>query len=200
MVWKSVFELPEGIDPISSPGNERITLQPENSGCLIWFGYSESFSKSLMYLLPRAFSESGFSSEKLILITKGNEALLPGSLTLPFNDQSFYRESARGSHALLSHFAYDCHFNSYIKSPNKLITALVRGLTPIFSATPNYLSIARQYGLEDLSFDSGPTLTKLVKQNLVDNIGANINLTAIATDLSNNFSPKAIADKFCRHI
>jgi hypothetical protein len=99
-------------------------------------------------------------------------------------------------YSLLSHFPYDLRLHSYIKSPNKLITSLVRGLVPISSNTPNYREFMSQYDLTRFMFSSGSDLVKIFNE-LADGMDlARYNFSGIAEDLLVRFSARELASIF----
>ena len=53
--------------------------------------------------------------------------------------------------------------NSYIKSPNKAITAILAGLIPICSDTPAYHGVLSRFGLDRLLFSSPLQLGSILK-------------------------------------
>lgn len=194
-VIKPVLVLPEAVDPIALPGQgPEVPVSCNERLC--WFGYPESFAKSMRYLLGDAFALASFDSARLTLITGGGEALWPGAAQVAFSESGFYRDVAGFGYALLSHFAYDLHLNSFIKSPNRMMTALVRGLVPLVSATPAYHHLARQYGLEPLLFDGPVTLSRQLKALDCARDRARFGLDAIRVDLLKNHSPASTARRF----
>jgi hypothetical protein len=84
-----------------------------------------------------------------------------------FNTRSYepnlFRSTARQyDYAILSHFPLDLHVNSLIKSPNKAITALMAGVIPLVTDTPNYGELFRRLGLEKFLFSSPDELNTLL--------------------------------------
>lgn len=187
--------LPEGVDPIALPGDgPPRPVAAENRVC--WFGYPESFEKSIRFLLPEALVRAGFEPARLAIITSPGRELLQGAAHLPFGAATFYAQTADYSHALLSHFAYDLHVNTLMKSANKMITALVRGMLPLASATPAYGEIAARYGLEALCFRSAAELAQRLRS--LDHAGdaQRFGLSAIRDDLLKRHAPEAMARRF----
>jgi hypothetical protein len=187
-----VVLIPEGIDPIALPPPGSSQLTPNRNARILWFGYPESFAKSLGLVLPQAMARSGLPTEALTLITDGGEGLLPGAAVQRFDIDHFYSDSSVARHALLSHFSFDMHMNSHIKTENKLITALVRGLIPVFSATPNYLECARRYELEHLTFTGLDSLTDLLKAVAQESL-PDVNFSAITRHIVAERSPERLA-------
>ena len=158
-----VITVPEGVDYIAEPkGNFSIPVGVTDRIC--WFGYPESFEKSFRYLLPYFFNNTGCSGEDFGVITRSGIKLIEEALHINFDIKTFYADIALFRYTLLSHFAYDHHINTYIKSPNKLVTSLVRGLIPIVSNTVNYRPIMQEYGLEDWMFSGPVQLQKLLRK------------------------------------
>lgn len=194
-VSKPVAVLPEGVDPIALPA-DGLERQPYGRGSVCWFGYPESFSKSLKFLLPDALAMSGFDVKRFGIISARGVDLLPGAVHKTFSVAEFYRSTEEFGYALLSHFAHDLHINTFIKSPNKMITAIVRGLVPLVSATPAYTQLARQYGLEALCFSGVSSLARRLKALDSDRDAARFHLADVKRDLIKTCSPQAIARRF----
>jgi hypothetical protein len=191
-VWVNVFVLPEAVDPIAYPiSGQQITVEKNNQLC--WFGYPESFEKSMRYVLDKALVKSNKSKRNLTLITAANVNLVEGVKHLAFDEKTFYQSTANFSYALLSHFAFDCHLNSFIKSPNKLVTSLVRGMIPLTSNTPSYREIMRQYNLDEFMYGSGPELALLLGRIDHQQDTSKHNFASIASALKSQFSPKSNA-------
>ena len=161
-VWVDVFVLPEGIDPISMPANgkESPVLQNEY---VCWFGYPESFKKSFKYVLTTAIEKSNFPKHNLDLITMRGITLINEIRHLTFDESTFYEQTSYYGYSLLSHFVFDGHINTYIKSPNKLVTCLVRGMIPLVSNTRNYRTLVDDYDLHRFSYSNGPDLVRLLR-------------------------------------
>jgi len=194
-VWVDVFVLPESIDTISMPAN-GITLPVQENEFVCWFGYPESFQKSLVCILDIALEKSHFPKKNLTLITTPGVQLTNDLPHLEFSEDSFYEKTSRYCYSLLSHFAYDCHVNTYIKSPNKLITSLVRGMIPLVSNTRNYRKLVDEYNLQPFLYSNGPDLVNLLKNLDGARDRHKVQMDAIATDLKSRFSPLKIAERF----
>jgi hypothetical protein len=83
--------------------------------------------------------------------------------------------------------------NTLIKSPNKMITSIVRGILPYASSTPAYTQIAKQYGLEKLLFRSPHELAVKLRNADFERESRQIGLPQIRSELMRAFSPKSIA-------
>lgn len=187
VVWVDVIVIPEAVDSIALPeiGNE-LPVQRNNQIC--WFGYPESFHKAFKYIFDTALVRSGIPRSQFGFIT--STTIAEGIPHLHFHEKSFYGMTQHYGYTLLSHFAFDCHINSYVKSPNKLITSLVRGMMPLASKTRNYEDIMRYYNLESLMFASGNELVKLLRNLDVRRDHETFDLAAISRDLQERFSPR----------
>ncbi len=197
-VWQPVFVVPECIDPIAIPGAAP-TLPVEANQRVLWFGYPESFSKALGFLLPQAFTESGFAMDDFLIITAEDRQVMADAEHLPFAPQTFYRLSARCGYSMLSHFVFDSHINSYIKSPNKLVTSLIRGHVPWVSDTPNYRDLMHHYELSPFIYRNGPDLVRLLKHRDIQRDRDAIPFDRIQQDLRARYSSTAVAAIFASH-
>jgi glycosyltransferase involved in cell wall biosynthesis len=187
--------LHEAVDPIALPST-GLPSAPSRNRDVLWFGYPESFTKSLDPLLARACERAGFETNRIHIITAPGQILLPGAVHHPFDHERFYVDSGHCSYALLSHFALDLHVNTLIKSPNKLITSLVRGLIPLASDTGNYRALMNEYGLGQFLFGNAAELAHLLRNLDPDRDRDAREWQAIATDLRHRFSPRAMAQRF----
>jgi len=85
-----------------------------------------------------------------------------GLATIPYDNTTFRMIAQRFDYALLSHFPLDLTINSYIKSPNKAVTALLSGMIPLASDTPSYRALFTRFGLEKFLFSSPEHLDALL--------------------------------------
>jgi len=141
-------------------------------------------------------SAAGFPAARLTILTRPGAQLAGGFAHRDFAPDTFYAETAAFSHTLLSHFAQDMHLNSLIKSPNKMVTALVRGLLPLASATPAYRRLARAYQLEDLLYAGPADLARLLRTMDAARDRQRHDLAAIGRELQRLHSPEATARRF----
>lgn len=187
VVWEKVIVIPEAVDSIAlcEPGNER-PVERNNQIC--WFGYPESFHKAFKYIFDEALARSGIPKSHLTFIT--STSIVEGVRHLHFHEKSFYAMTQQFGYTLLSHFAFDCHINSFAKSPNKLITSLVRGMMPLASRTRNYEDVMRHYNLEALMFSNGNDLVNLLRNLDADRDNSRYDLKAISLDLQERFSAR----------
>ena len=196
VVWGvEVRVLPEGVDPIALPSGGEV-LPVQVNGSLCWFGYPESLHKSFSYILAPALEKSHFLTEHLAFITAPGVRLMEGVKHLEFHPDSFYRQTAEYGYSLLSHFTFDNHINTYIKSPNKLVTSLVRGMLPLVSHTRNYGALIEEYDLHPLAYRDGRELAMLLEKLDPQVDRGKIKGEAIARDLMARLAPEKIAGMF----
>jgi hypothetical protein len=164
--YKPVYYLAEGIDPIAATNDARPPLFPiKQSRKLLWFGYAESFNKGMASLVPvlKLHLESARLQDFSLILNETEFSNDFNFRTIPFRNDSFQEEASAFDYCILSHFSLDLSLNSYIKSPNKLVTSLMTGLIPIASDTPSYSALLREFGLERFLFDSPAQLDKVLR-------------------------------------
>jgi hypothetical protein len=162
---RPVFCLPESIDPIVGKNISDGCTFDKKSTKLCWFGYPDSFYKSMASLLPVIDKslKSG-AIDDFSLITNPQE--LPKNIGYPvikYSNEEFLSSIKNFDYTILSHLPLDLHLNTYIKSPNKAITALCAGVIPIASNTLNYSSLFRRLGLDRFLFSSPLELSEILE-------------------------------------
>ena len=186
-VWVEVAVVPESFDSIAIPTyGDVVPVSHNNNIC--WFGYPESFNKSFKYIFSKALSLSKISKDRIGIITKAGFELHKGIKHIPFSEFNFYLDTKNYGYSLLSHFAFDCHINSYIKSPNKLITSIVRGMIPIASNTLNYSDIMTYYNLDSFIFKNGNQLVNLLNNLDIDKDHNSFDFQLISNDIMHRYS------------
>ena len=199
-LYKPVYLLPESIDPSSGTGAIGNTPFPEKSRSrIVWFGYPESFEKGMVSLIPILNSleaQKAIESFTLILGTQKFENRFALS-TVPYDRGSFAKIAGSFDYCLLSHLPLDLAVNSYIKSPNKLVTALVLGLIPFASRTPAYEDLLTEFGLHRFLFDSPSDLHRKLSQLDPRADSALIRQSGILEELKRRYSDTQIAAEFC---
>jgi hypothetical protein len=194
-VMKPVCMLPDSLDPIALPPDASILPAAANN-TVCWFGYPESFAKSMRFVLPDALKASGFPAARFGLITAPGVQLIDGVRHKSFVPETFYADTAEFSHSLLSHFPQDLHINTFIKCPNKMMTSIVRGLVPIASATPAYQDLAKTYQLEDLLFTGAADLSRRLMSLDAETERKKYGLAAVGAAIAKYYSPEAMARRF----
>ncbi len=195
-VYKPVFAVPECIDPITGwSSSTRFEFPIKSSRRLLWFGYPESFLKSMLSLLPilqGALSNGMVTSVSLIT---GDElcSYNVGLPIIPYSNSTFRFAATGFDYCILSHFPLDLSLNSYIKSPNKLVTALMAGLIPIASDTPNYRVLLEEFGLSRFLFDSPAALNQILDNLDPESDSLAISKSGIMEAIQERFSDSGVA-------
>lgn len=198
-VNKDVVHIPEGIDPIAY--SDINTDEPnERSNRICWFGYPESFDKSFKYVIRLLEKQNRFTFGELTLITSEGVRLHPVAEHLTFSSLNFYEQTGNFGYSLLSHFPYDRHINTFIKSPNKFITSIVRGMVPIASNTESYSKIAGDLGLANLLCDSPNGFAEKIYNREFTRDFENYEINKCREKLIKEFSPINISNIFLNKI
>ena len=171
-LYKPVYTLKECIDPVAlgaRSGPHAEGFPAKSAKRAVWFGYAESFDKSMTSLMPiiqhnvaeRRLDDFGLIvDQRKFLKRYPNEFNLR---TIDYDVRKFSEHASRFDYAILSHFPLDLRVNSAIKSPNKAVTALLAGLVPICSDTPNYQDLFQRHGLERFLFSSALELDTILR-------------------------------------
>jgi hypothetical protein len=192
----NVHVLMEAEDPSYSriPSSEYKDYPREiyNKVRVAWFGYSESFDKSMAYLVPalelrlkngtvsrfNIYAERNIAFSKLFHYEKFDEKTIATKLSLENN------------YCILSHIPFDLNLNTLIKSDNKLISAINCGLIPICSYTPNYKDLMDKLGLSKFLFKNSDELISIIDN--LDLINDTLLLTSAKLSLANILSKRNI--------
>lgn len=195
----TVIYTPECIDPIAYTNSKPDEfLMRSNNIC--WFGYPESFDKSLIYVTRLLKNDKDFDFRELTFITKENTRLHELSEHLTFSPSQFFDQTKFFGYSLLSHFPYDGSINTYIKSPNKLITSIVRGLIPIASDTENYSIIANRLGIENCLCRSPLAMVEKIKAREYERDFESYKIDDCRNALLKELTPKNISEIFLKNI
>ncbi len=173
-LYRPVYTMPECIDPIASNDTEArggvVEFPIRRGRRMVWFGYADSFYKGMSSILPviqNSLAERTIDGFEVIVDENrfnkdfGNPF---GLATIPYDNTTFRMIAQRFDYALLSHFPLDLTINSYIKSPNKAVTALLSGMIPLASDTPSYRALFTRFGLEKFLFSSPEHLDALLNR------------------------------------
>lgn len=166
-LYKPVYFLPECVDSIAidytASSDDESTwhgFPGKSRKRVLWFGYSESFMKSMSSVMPVINNNVRLGHIETFELIVDQEDLVRrygnpfGLNMIEYSNETFLENASKFDYTILSHFALDLMVNSYIKSPNKAVTSLLAGLIPICSDTPNYRSVLSRYGLERFLFSS----------------------------------------------
>ena len=162
---RPVYTVPECIDPVALYNiHEAQICHSRKPPRLFWFGYSESFEKAMASLVPviqHNLAQGRIGCFDLILNERNFNNRFAFQ-TRQYEPHLFRSMARQYDYAILSHFALDLHVNSLIKSPNKAVTALISGVIPLATDTPNYGELFRRLGLEKFLFSSPGELDTLL--------------------------------------
>lgn len=191
--YTPAYTLGEGIDPISLADIEDNAANVEKSFC--WFGYPESFSKSMSSILPVIDYHIDIGTiSNFEIISRSGSINNFGYKVFDFDEHVFRRRMNDYSYTILSHFALDLHANSMIKTSNKAVTAIFTNTVPIVSDTISYRKLYENIGLERFIFSSAMDLDRiLMKLNPEQDLAEIINAKKILIGL---FSDRIILDNF----
>lgn len=168
-ILRYVYDLPiyvlrEAIDPILKQVSDRkFTAASTN---LVWFGFSESYLRSMVSLEPiviEALKSKWINSFAVISSQSIRESLPAEFHFIEYGAEKFEDQIQAFDFAILSHVPLDLHLNTLIKSPNKAISAIVSGLIPICSDTPNYRLFMDELQLGSYLFPSQGDLKRILK-------------------------------------
>lgn len=198
-VYNHIIYIPECIDPIAI-GNGNGNTQEKRMDEICWFGYPESFEKSLKYIIKKLEYDQLFEFKKLGIITRLGCNLHPLAKHAEFSVNTFTEMTKDYGYSLLSHFPYDHHINTYIKSPNKLITSIVLGLIPIVSDTENYHEVANNLGINGILCRSPIEMVHKIYNMNYDFDSKIYNLESCASHLKQELSSEKITKKLLQEI
>lgn len=196
--YKPVYYFPEAIDPIAGREVEASGSFPiKNSTRMLWFGYPGNFNIGMASLAPiiRTALESQLIQSFSLILNESDFSNDFDFPTAPFRRDLFRQDVKEFDYCILSHFALDLSLNSYIKSPNKLITALMAGLVPIASDTPSYSKILREFGLDNFLFESPAELAHILRNLNPVRDSQQINDSGIVRALSSRYSAANLANE-----
>jgi hypothetical protein len=168
-ILRYVYELPiyvlrEAIDPILKQVSERKFTSASTN--LVWFGFSESYQRSMVNLesvIIEALQKRWINSFTVISSQTIRTSLPPEFHFVEYGDEKFEEQIQLFDFAILSHGPLDLHLNTFIKSPNKAISAIVSGIIPICSDTPNYRWLMDELKLGSYIFHSPGDLLKILQ-------------------------------------
>jgi len=195
-VYKPVLSVPECIDPITGwRSSTRFEFPIKSSRRLLWFGYPGSFLISMVSLLPILQGNLTKGSVTSVSLISGDELCTYniGFPIIPYSNSTFRFATTGFDYCILSHLPLDLGLNTYIKSPNKLVTSLMAGLIPIASDTPNYRILLEEFGLSRFLFDSPAALNQILGSLDPENDSRAISRSGIVEAIQERFSDSGVA-------
>lgn len=168
-LYKPVATLGEIVDPAATGGNPvkwRNKSVTKRKPRLLWFGYPESFLKSMTTVIPIVdwAKKEGIIDSFTIMTDKNKFHEIGNYNVIQYNEKSFFYDVQKYDYALLSHFSLDLTLNTAIKSPNKIATSISSGLIPIVSDTFNYSHFMNEVGLGKFLFSSPFELLNILRK------------------------------------
>lgn len=134
---------------------------------ICWFGYVESYSKSMAWYDPILLDLVNQKKIEYNLITNDSVKHLSGFSVIPYSVNTFQEIISQYDGCILSHTPLDWDVNTFVKSPNKLALSITLGVPAIVSNTPSYSKILTDTGLSEFIF-SGPKSFKNSLELLLD--------------------------------
>jgi hypothetical protein len=160
-----IYVLREAIDPIlKNITTKKLSHQGIN---IVWFGFSESYQRSMVSLEPVIIDalQNNWINTFTIISSDSLRVSLPREFKfVEFEIEKFEEQIQSFEFTILSHAPLDLHLNTYIKSPNKACSAIVSGIIPICSDTPNYRLLMDELHLSSYIFNSSSALCKILKE------------------------------------
>jgi hypothetical protein len=160
-----IYVLREAIDPIlKNKTTKKLSHQGIN---IVWFGFSESYQRSMVSLEPVIIDalQNNWINTFTIISSDSLRIALPREFKfVEFEIEKFEEQIQLFEFTILSHAPLDLHLNTYIKSPNKACSAIVSGIIPICSDTPNYRLLMDELHLSSYIFNSSSALCKILKE------------------------------------
>ena len=119
---------------------------------ICWFGYMESYSKSMAWYDPVILDLVKQQKLEYHLITNPNVKHPLGFPAITYKSDTFKDTLSQYDGCILSHAPLDWDINTFVKSPNKLILSTALGIPAIVSNTPSYSKILTDVGLSEFIF------------------------------------------------
>jgi len=147
------------IDSIDYNLDSFITPQIKNPiPKICWFGYPESYHKSMMWYEPIIQEMINENLMEFHLITSSS---FPSKFPIiPFDNSTFIETLKQFDGCILSHAPLDYNINTFVKSPNKLILSITLGVPCIVSNTPSYSKILTDTELKNYKFSGVDSFKK----------------------------------------
>jgi hypothetical protein len=169
-ILQYVFDLPiyvlrEALDPILK--NIAVRKSSNEGINIVWFGFSESYRRSMVSLelvIIDALQNNWINTFTIISSDSIRGSLPREFKFIEFEVDKFEEQLQAFEFTILSHVPLDLHLNTLIKSPNKACSAIVSGIIPICSDTPNYRLLMDELQLGSYIFNSPSALLTILKE------------------------------------
>ncbi|QFZ91510.2 hypothetical protein [Synechococcus elongatus] len=192
---KDIYVVEETIDPVID--QIKPCLQNKFDGWLSWIGYPESFNKGMTHLMPviQSCVEQNYIKGLKIITTGINQKLPEWIKYTPYKTNDVASLLSESSLGILSHFQYDLHINSQIKTDNKALLFLALGIVPIVSNTPSYSRLYKTLGLDRFLFNGPKDLFHLIARISSAPVRLETNERHAIANLLDSRSPQSTAKK-----
>jgi len=154
------------IDPIDFGliKSEKVRSQRSDRIKVVWFGYPESYTKS-MRLFEGTLAEMHQSGEIEFHLISKNDTYGEGrsGFIHEYDPETFLDLLSNFDVCVLSHLPFDFSISTQWKSENKAVLAINRGLPVVASKTPSYSRLLSRCGVEKFSFSTAEELTSSIR-------------------------------------
>jgi len=131
---------------------------------VVWFGYPESYTKSMPGYEHVLMGMHKSKEIEYHLVTRNAEyGAMPNCTVHAYDHQTFPVLLSSFNICVVSHAPFDLHINTFLKSENKAVLAINRGLPVIASRTPAYQRLLGMCGLEEYLFSAAAELAHLIR-------------------------------------
>lgn len=197
---QSLIDVPVGvmIDAIDYNLDEYFSLnQLNNIPKICWFGYPESYWKSMnsYHSIIEEYVNNGLM--EFNLITSPN--LNCNFPIIPFDNSTFIDTLRQFDGCILSHAPLDYNINTFVKSPNKLTLSITLGVPCIVSNTPSYSNVLDSTHLSQFKFSGGESFRKAL-DNLLSRENRKHYLASSQQYVLDNYSYVKMAEQLLNHI
>lgn len=161
---KEIYVLPDPIDFCLEDSLARSHTRKMQLDVL-WFGYSESFTKSMLEFSP--LLEYMHSTRRIryhIFTNSSGFDKKTNMLVHDYNVASFPQILPQFDLCVLSHVPNDFSMSTYSKSENKAVLSINRGVPVIASRTPSYERLLNSCGLSEYLFTSRKELEDSIER------------------------------------
>jgi SAM-dependent methyltransferase len=146
------------LNSVRNPKNPRTTA-------VLWFGYPESYSKSMGVYEPTLHSLAASGEINYTIVTDSKRFGDPsGNNILQYDHDTFPEMLKEFDICVTSHTPLDFSMSTFWKSENKAVLAINRGLAVVASRTPAHQRLFTECGLQDFLFDNAQELTNAIRR------------------------------------
>ena len=193
--WKKIIVVPDVMDKKEGTSIVYPRIYSDSSTNFFWIGHQDNIS-SIQKFVPKLYSLNA----RLILCT--NVQTLDKELfkewpvdLLQWEEEITFSSHNLGSFMILSH---DQDKSALFKSNNKMVLAILSGLIPIVSNTPEYKDLAKLLGLEFLIYNHIDEIESIIRH--CSSIDWKKTLQDCQAQLQQTYSSKAVFQQFLNQI